>query len=138
MVERAWERMKKQFQFEQLIRWSIKHYVKRVTFTTFISKPTSTWLQLAVLSIDLVVLCCMDLDVLCIQSGSATAVAGLSCSSYGWSVLFLDARQSCCQPCCCHRCCPFSLVSLVREKMGNIALLPLLRVVVLAQYPWLG
>jgi hypothetical protein len=59
MVERARERMKKQCQFEQLIRWSIKHYVKRVAFTTFISKPTSTWLQLAVLSIDLVVLCCI-------------------------------------------------------------------------------
>jgi hypothetical protein len=82
------------------------------------------------------VLCCMDLDVLCIQSGSA--VDGLSCSSSGWSVLFLAARQSCCQPCCCHLFCPFFLVSLVRENLSNIALLPLLQVVVVAHYPWLG
>jgi hypothetical protein len=87
-----------------------------------------------VLSIDLAVLCCIDLDVLCIQSGSATAVAGLSCASSCWSVLFLATHQSC----CCHRCSTFFLVSLVREKLSYIALMSLLRIVVVAHYPWLG
>jgi hypothetical protein len=35
-------------------------------------------IELSVLLIDLAVLCCIDLDVLCIQSGFATTVAGLS------------------------------------------------------------
>jgi hypothetical protein len=95
-------------------------------------------INLDVLSINLAVLCCIDLDVLCIRSGSAAAVAGLSCSSSCWSVLFLAAHQSCCQSCCCRRCSPFLLVSFVREKLSNIALLPLLRVVVVAHYPCLG
>jgi hypothetical protein len=102
-------------------------------------------IDLAVLLIDrscCAVLCCIDLAVLCIRFGSAAAIAGLSwpssCLSSWWSVLFLAARQSCCQSCCCRRCSPLFLVSLVRGKLHNIALLPLLRVVVVAHYPCLG
>jgi hypothetical protein len=95
-------------------------------------------MDLAVLSINLAVLCCIDLDVLCIQYGCAAAVAGHSCSSSCWPVLFLTAHQACCQSRCCHRRSPFLLVSLVRQKLSNIALLPLLRVVAVAHYSYLG
>jgi hypothetical protein len=52
---------------------------------------------LAVLSIDLVVLCCIDLAVLYIQSHCGAAFDGHSCSSSCWSVLLLAAHESCCQ-----------------------------------------
>jgi hypothetical protein len=54
-------------------------------------------IDLDVLSINLAVLCCIDLDVLCIRSGCAAAAAGHSCSSSCWPVLFLAAHQACCQ-----------------------------------------
>jgi hypothetical protein len=77
-------------------------------------------IYLDVLSINLAVLCCINLAVLCIRSGYAAAVAGHSCSSSCWSVLFLAAHQSCCQSCCCHQCSPFLLVGLVRQKLMSV------------------
>jgi hypothetical protein len=52
-------------------------------------------INLAVLLIDLAVLS-IDLAVLCIQSRCASVVAGHSCSSSCWPVLFLATHQSCC------------------------------------------